>query len=351
MNLKYQINKNSIYFGKGNRHIKVDCKNNVYTNLVEFLNSIDSQNKIYINLKSNYKLYLILLKSIFYSNISRSNLYLINANQIHKHILSKVFCNNVFLKNEKNLKKIYIQKYQFDNKKVNFEYKYSIIFISAKLNIDFVKKIISEFSNFNIEFLFVINEEVQHKFTQSNIKIIYYKSDHDLRFNISKKKNLGMRSASGEILIVTHDRIQITAEWLNGLSSFSNSFDLYTSKIISKNYRFLDKLAYRFEEYLFLKPRLYYLLYNENNSFQYPDGGIIVLNNKRFFGQKIFDESLKWLEMEDVDFAARTKLDCNLISFDKNNQLLSDFKNHFKLSKNPLMYFYKSFIRRFINPF
>jgi hypothetical protein len=160
-----------------------------------------------------------------------------------------------------------------------------------------------------------------------------------------------MRSASGEILIVTHDRIQITAEWLNGLSSFSNSFDLYTSKIISKNYRFLDKLAYRFEEYLFLKPRLYYLLYNENNSFQYPDGGIIVLNNKRFFGQKIFDESLKWLEMEDVDFAARTKLDCNLISFDKNNQLLSDFKNHFKLSKNPLMYFYKSFIRRFINPF
>jgi hypothetical protein len=105
MNLKYQINKNSIFFGKGNRHIKVDCKNNVYTNLVEFLNSIDSQNKIYINLKSNYKLYLILLKSIFYSNISRSNLYLINANQIHKHILSKVFCNNVFLKNEKNLKK------------------------------------------------------------------------------------------------------------------------------------------------------------------------------------------------------------------------------------------------------
>ena len=75
------------------------------------------------------------------------------------------------------------------------------------------------------------------------------------------------------------------------------------------------------------------------------------MNNKRYFNKKIFDESLKWLEMEDVDFSVRTKLDCNLVSFDRKNQLSSDFKNHFKLSKNPLMCLYKSIMRRFINPY
>ena len=145
--------------------------------------------------------------------------------------------------------------------------------------------------------------------------------------------------------------MQLTTKWLNNLSNFSGSFDLYTSKIDSKNYRFLDKIAFSFKEYLFIKPRLYYLNYNSNNAFQYSDGGLIVLNNKRYLGQKIFDESLNWSEMEDVDFSARTKLNCNLLSFDKNNQLMSDHKRHFKLSKNPLMSFYKIYLRRFFNPF
>lgn len=351
MILKYQINKNSIYFGKGNSQIKVDCKNNVYNNLVEFLNNNNLNNKIYINLKKNFKLYLILLKAIFYSNISNSNLYLFNPNDLHRFILSKVFTSNVFLKNEKRIKKNFIQKYQIENKKIDFKYKYSVIFISAKFNKNFVEKTIKEFSSFNVEFLFIINEEVINTFKQENIKIINYKSVHDLRFNISKKKNLGIKSASGEILIVTHDRMKINPEWLRNLSNFSNSFDLYTSKITSKKYRFLDKIAFSFKEYLFIKPRLYYLLYNSNNSFQYSDGGLIVLNNKRYYEKKIFDESLNWLEMEDVDFSVRTKLDCNLVSFDKNNHLMSDYKKHYKLSKNPLMYFYKCFLRRFINPY
>ena len=81
------------------------------------------------------------------------------------------------------------------------------------------------------------------------------------------------------------------------------------------------------------------------------DGGLFVLNNKRFYKQKIFDERLNWLELEDVDFITKTKLDCNLITFDKNNYLISDFKDHFKLSNNPFTYLYKSIIRRFINPY
>ena len=351
MKLKYQINKNSICFGEGKSFIQVDCNNNVYNNLVNFLDNLSPQNKIYINLKNNFKLYLILLKSIFYSKISMFNLYLINPNQVHKYILSKVFRGSIFLKIEKKINKLHVQRYKADIKKLKFQFKYSVIFISQKINYKFVEKLISEFSSFDIEFIFVINEETKHRFPNSNIKVIYYKSNHDLRFNMSKKKNLGIKSASGEILVVTHDRIQITAQWLLNLSKFSNSFDLYGSKIFSQNFRFLDKVAYKFKEYLFLSPKIYYLTYDENNSFQYLDGGLIVLNNKRFFGQKIFDESLNWTEMEDVDFSARTKLECNLVSFDKNNYLSSDFKQHFKLSKNPLMYIYKSFVMRFINPF
>ncbi len=351
MILKYQINKNSIYFGKGSNQIKIDCKNNIYNNLVVFLNNSNLHGKIYINLKKNFKLYLILLKAIFYSKISKSNIFLIDPNDLHKYILSKVFTSNVTLKNEKNFRKKILRKYQIKIKKIEFKFKYSIIFISSKFNKDFVEKKIKEFSSFDVELIFVVNEKVSDSFNKENLKIIHYKSNNDLRFNISKKKNLGIGSASGEILIVTHDRMQVNSEWLDNLSNFSNSFDLYTSRIISNNNRFLDKIAFSFKEYMFIKPRLYYLLYNSNNAFQYSDGGLIVLNNKRYFGQKIFDESLNWSEIEDVDFAARTKLDCNLLSFDKKNQIKSEYKKHYKLSKNPLMYLYKCFLRKYINPF
>ena len=166
-----------------------------------------------------------------------------------------------------------------------------------------------------------------------------------------KKKNLGFQSAEGEIVIIYHDRVLITSNWLKKLSKLNISFDLYSSRITSKSSRFLDKVAYKYNEYLFSPANLYYLTYNEQNKYQYVDGGLFVINNHRYYGEKIFDESLNWLEMEDVDFIARTKLNCNLITFDKFNEVESVFKKHFKLTKNYFKNFYKLFIRRFNSPF
>ena len=350
MKLKYQINHSSIYFGNGDNYVEVDHKNNVYKNLVDFINQ-KKINNFHIDFKSDYKKNLIFLKSLFYSDLVNFNIYLTKPNDLHKYILSKVFKNNVKHKGELNSNKKIIQEYNVINNKKKFKFKFSIISITQNITIERIKKLKKEFENFDLELIFVLNKKIDFNLNEKNIKILYYCQDDDKRFNISKKKNLGFQSAEGEIVIIYHDRVLITSNWLKKLSKLNISFDLYSSRITSKSSRFLDKVAYKYNEYLFSPANLYYLTYNEQNKYQYVDGGLFVINNHRYYGEKIFDESLNWLEMEDVDFIARTKLNCNLITFDKFNEVESVFKKHFKLTKNYFKNFYKLFIRRFNSPF
>ena len=349
MKINYKIRTNSIIFGRGSDIIEVDEKNNNFTNLGLIMSNYPKK-RIIISLNNNFKSFLIVLKSIFYSKVNQINVILINPNEVHKHILSKIFDFNKLIK-EGKFKKVSYQKYFVRSKLKNFDYRYSIISITKKISKNKIQSDLKLSPKLSKELIYVVNEKIQFKNIFKNVKIIVFKPSKDLRFNISKKKNLGIKYANGKILIIKHDRIKITSKWLKKLSKFNNFFDMYTCKITSKSYRFLDKVAYQFNDYLFNSPRSYYLTYSEKNDYQYMDGGLFVLNNKRFYKEKIFDERLNWLELEDVDFITKTKLDCNLITFDKNNYLISDFKDHFKLSNNPFTYLYKSIIRRFINPY
>lgn len=353
MKIKFLRRGEILFLGLGNKYIEVDEKNNIYIELVKLINSFNNLKKIEISSKKKYKQFALILKSIYYSNYNKLVIQVNFIQQVYKYIVSKIFKNEITLidKISKNKNESYI--YKLNKKIIKFKYDYSLILITEKFNIKRMRFLLNKFKKINLEIIFVINEKIKFQKLPSNIKILFYKENkNDLRFSISKKKNFGFIKSSGRVAIIAHDRIKLNLNWFNKLNKFSSNFDIYTSRITSKNMRFLDKIAYKFDEYLFQKPRLFYLKYSEKNSYQYIDGGIFVINNKRYFKQLIFDENLNWTEMEDVDFSAKTKLECNFITFDKYNLIESEFKNHFKLSKyNPIKYFYKTVVRKFFDPF
>lgn len=353
MKIKFLRKKDILFLGYGNKFVEVDEKNNVYIDLVKLINSFKNLKKIEISTKKKYKQFALIMKSIYYSDFNKLVIQVNFTQQIYKYIVSKIFKKEIILVDKilKNKSESYI--YKLNKKNIKFKYDYSLVLITEKFNIDRMKFFLNKFKKINLEIIFVINENIKLQNLPSNVKILYYKeSKKDLRFNISKKKNFGFIKSIGRIVIIVHDRIKINLKWFLKLNKFASNFDIYTSRIISKDMRFLDKIAYKFDEYLFQKPRLFYLKYSEMNNYQYIDGGIFVLNNRRYYKQLIFDQNLNWTEMEDVDFSAKTKLECNFITFDKYNSIESEFKNHFKLSKyNPIKYLYKTFVRKFFDPF
>lgn len=348
MKIRYQISGKSIQFGIGQEHINVDVNNACFYNISFFLNSL-SIDAIYLFKKINNFVFLNLCKSIFHSNKLKINLYIENISEHKKFIISKVFGSSISYKQNKNLSNINFQLINYQKKIIKFKYDYSFVFITNTFDLNHFKKHINKFKNHNVELIYVINEPPTKQFNFDNLKIIIYnkKNQGDYRFNISKKKNLGIHNVSGRIVIVVHDRIHLTKKWLEGLHKLNFSFDIYSSKIYSKGCRFLDKVAYSFKSYIFNKSSHYFLHYNESNVDQYVDGGIIVVNKLSSI-KNFFDERLFWGELEDIDFIAHSKIDCNLITFDKNNIIFSDFKNHFKLRANVLDFFYKVILRRFL---
>ena len=349
MKIKYQIRDKSIQFGIGRDYISVDVNNGCFYDITFFLNSLNIDS-IYFVESINSFVFLNLCKSIYHSQISKTNLYIENISVHKKFIISKVFGSSISYKQNKNILNTNFQLIYYLKKIIKFKYDYSIIFITSSFDLNHFKKHINKFKNHNVEFIYVINEPAINQFKFHNLKIIIYekKNKEDNRFNISKKKNLGVQNATGKIVIIVHDRINLTKKWLKGLSKLNFCFDIYSSRICSKGYRFLDKVAYSFKSYIFHKTSHFYMHYNEKNIDQYVDGGIFVINQSSLIKKKFFDERLCWGELEDIDFIAHTKIDCNLITFDKKNIIYSDFKNHFKLRGNFLEFFYKVFVRRFL---
>ena len=186
MKLKFKIKNKSIIFGKGIQFINVDVNNNILVNLVNLIN--DNKNKkIILYLRNNFKLNLIILKSLFYSKINKFKIILINPNEIHKYMLSKVFDKTKLLK-ESNSKILSYQSYFVTKNTTRFKYNFSILFITQIISKKIIEKHLKYLSNNDSELIFVVNNKINFKNIYRNVKIIVFKSSDDLRFNISKKK-------------------------------------------------------------------------------------------------------------------------------------------------------------------
>ena len=186
MKINYKIRTNSIIFGRGSDIIEVDEKNNNFTNLGLIMSNYPKK-RIIISLNNNFKSFLIVLKSIFYSKVNQINVILINPNEVHKHILSKIFDFNKLIK-EGKFKKVSHQKYFVRSKLKNFDYRYSIISITKKISKNKIQSDLKLSPKLSKELIYVVNEKIQFKNIFKNVKIIVFKPSKDLRFNISKKK-------------------------------------------------------------------------------------------------------------------------------------------------------------------
>ena len=350
MKIKYKLLGKSLNLGRGNNYIDIDINNSCFQKLCFLINSQDI-NTVLFDQKIDNLCFLNLCKSIFYSQKIRLKLIVQNISENKKFILSKVFGLSIEYKKRKLLFNNIYYLLNYKKNKIYFKFDYSFIFITDTFDIKHYKKFNNKFNQYNVEFIYVVNKEYKESLNFDNLKILNFSSislDNDLRFSISHKKNYGFQNSSGRIVVILHDRIKLSLRWLQGIDKFNYCFDIYTSKIYSRNYRFLDKIARTYSSYIFNKNTHYYMFYNEKNINQYIDGGITVLNRNSFIKTEIFDDRLHWGELEDVDFTARAKIDCNLITFDKNNIIHSDFKNHFKLNNNLVELIYKVIIRRFL---
>lgn len=170
----------------------------------------------------------------------------------------------------------------------------------------------------------------------------------EVRFPISRKKNLILDQGRSEIVVILHDRIRLNPDWTNQLMARHRHFDLYTCVIESMDgrFRYLDKFSLDFQGYIQNRKSHFYMGYGEDNSRQMVDGGFFVLNRKST-GNVRFDPTLHWSEMEDVDFVLKLKLAGCLVSFDPENNAQSVQRGHFQLAKASLLSrFYKTRVRR-----
>jgi hypothetical protein len=156
----------------------------------------------------------------------------------------------------------------------------------------------------------------------------------ELRFPISKKKNLILELSTERNFIILHDRIRLSHEFLTQILRQDRYFDVYSCRVTSDaSTRYLDKFSIRFRSYPTINRAHYYLDYAEDNLDQMVDGGFLVFS-RLGIGDMRFNPDLHWGEMEDVDLILRMKMAGRLISFAPENSVRSEATGHFSLRED-----------------
>ena len=150
----------------------------------------------------------------------------------------------------------------------------------------------------------------------------------DIRIPISKKKNLIIKNAQYNNLIVMHDRIMLSKDWFQRMKQYGNYYDILCCMILNEdepNRRMNDwlQVSYppiRVNSIRNLLYRRNILNYNEWTSNIYIAGGFFQI--KKHFGLYL-DPALNWLEKEDVNFSVKAYLAGALFEFNPFNEIYS----------------------------
>jgi hypothetical protein len=152
---------------------------------------------------------------------------------------------------------------------------------------------------------------------------------NDIRIPITKKKNLIIRRAKYENLVILHDRISFPSSWYSQIKSYGNYFEVLSMKILNHD---MNK---RVQDWLYLKGDFNYfnkiesgiVNYDKWNPYLYIDGGFIVIKTS-IIKKILYNENLHWGEAEDVDLARRLYSNGNLFEFDVNNFVFTETHRH-----------------------
>ena len=209
--------------------------------------------------------------------------------------------------------------------------KWSFGIVSGGTKVPQIKNIINQIRLLRIPYYeIIICGPLESSFCGSDLNQI---SDdlitNDIRIPITKKKNLIIRRAKYENLVIMHDRISFPLSWFSQIKIHGNYFEVLSMKIFNHD---MNK---RVQDWLYLKGDFNYfnkiesgiVNYDKWNPYLYIDGGFIVIKTS-IIKEILYNENLHWGEAEDVDLARRLYLNGNLFEVDVNNFVFTETHRH-----------------------
>jgi hypothetical protein len=164
----------------------------------------------------------------------------------------------------------------------------------------FVNSVKKELDGTPYEIIIVGPSKINSRYlTDKNIKIVSYKELGWISGWITRKKNLGVRNAKFENVVICHDYIVFNEGWKKGFDMFGNSFDVCTNRIFNMDgTRHYDWITYDYPGIGFgLLP------YDvECTEYQYIGGNYIVVK-RDFYLKYPLNENLRWGEAEDIEWS------------------------------------------------
>lgn len=167
----------------------------------------------------------------------------------------------------------------------------------------------------NYEILFV-GKLVNTLPASDKIKIVDYYSFPYLPGRITSKKNIGVRLAKYNNVVVMHDYVRLCKGWYEQMKQFSEDYDVCLNQVLLKNgYRSRDWVVMKYPNigpglipYHIVAPKFIYI------------NGTFFIVKKDFFMKNQLDEHLRWGEGEDISWSesiikkgARIKINKNAI--------------------------------------
>lgn len=134
----------------------------------------------------------------------------------------------------------------------------------------------------------------------------------DLRIPISRKKNLLIKAARFNNLIIMHDRISFPSDWYKKMCIYGNYYDLLCVPILNEDdhsKRMIDWVTYGSTSFEFNKLKLFsrgnsYLNYDEWSEKIYVNGGYFQVK-RNIISSVMLNPNLYWGEKEDTDMSIR----------------------------------------------
>lgn len=182
---------------------------------------------------------------------------------------------------------------------------WSFVISTDARNIEMLRKLIESIKtemNGNSEYEIILIGNITEKeiISDDSLTVLQYKDVRmpAVRGWITRKKNIAVKYAKFDKIVILHDYIKLDKGWYEGYNKFGNDFDVVCNRVkLIDGRRANDWVCWTSEVHGLTQCCLPYdaSIYGA----QYVSGNYIVCK-RNFFLQHPFDERLKWGEGEDI---------------------------------------------------
>ena len=189
-------------------------------------------------------------------------------------------------------------------------------------------------------------------FKKNNTNFILEKKNMSSRANINSKKNLIIKRASMDNLILCHDHISFDKYFFERLIDYGNYFDFYDldkRDFITGNLSTSSRVTFNYPITSFSYKPLIKMFQSSDcpNIFM---NGFLYIGKTAIFKKILLDEHLYWDELEDLHFSEKIRLHGYVINQDCQNYVFTSSLRHSNRKLN-FKYFVFRLIKKIISIF